>query len=506
MVDRRRARWKTRVVPRWLAVVAVLAGVMLPVSSRAAGARIETASGPVRGVRSGDVYAFRGLPYAAPPVGPLRWRTPQPVASWIFERDASSAGAACPQKRGLSLEGGGDPGPTDEDCLYLNVMTPASASQVPSSSASSSSAASSSPAPAPSAPSSDQSTAPAGRPVMVWIHGGALLFGSGALRVYDGSALARRGVVVVTINYRLGPLGFFAHPALARADGEAPMNFGLLDQIAALRWVHDNIASFGGDPSNVTIVGQSAGAESVLALMASPLATGLFARAIAQSPYGVPSATRAKALQVGAAIATAVGLPGERATATALRRVPAERLTTLDGAGLSLAPTFVVGDAAVPRPLLQAFREGREAPVPLIVGSNSDDASVALAFGIQPAAVVARLGRAKGLLARLYPEVDDDGELGRQATRDTVFTAFVRRIAYLHAPRAPTYRYYFSHGAGPGAGHGAEVPYMLGTTDTCGCLALPVSDGDRGRAARRRSLGRVRLDRHADRCGCMARR
>ena len=400
--------------------------------------RVETASGPVLGTQVGEVAVFRGLPYAAPPVGALRWHEPQPVARWTGERFATEAGAACPQKPGLSAENGGDPGRLDEDCLFVDVVTPGAGG--------------------------------AARPVLVWIHGGALVFGGGSVPIYDGTALARRGVVVVNVNYRLGALGYFAHPALERARPGGPVNFGLLDQIAALRWVKENIAAFGGDPANVTISGQSAGAESVLALMASPLATGLFAKAIAQSPYGIPSATRDKALQVGEAIATSAGVPGKDATLEALRGIPAARLADIQGAGRSLAPVFVVGDAAVPRTLLQAFRQGREAQVPLVIGTNSDDASVVRAFGVDPARLVERLGRVKGLVGRLYPAVDEDAELGRQVARDAVFTAFARRIASLHAARAPTFRYYFSYGAAPGAGHGAEVPFMLGTTDLCACL------------------------------------
>lgn len=445
MVDPRHLGWRrrgTRIFRSGVAGTVCLLLAVLPIAGRAASDRVETGSGPVRGTRIGDVIVFRGLPFAAPPIGALRWREPQAVERWVAERPATEAGAACPQKRGLSLEGGGDPGRLDEDCLFVDVFTP-------------------------------QAEASAPRPVMVWLHGGALIFGSGGLSIYDGAALARRGVVV-TVNYRLGPLGFFAHPALERARPGGPVNFGLLDQ------VRQNVAAFGGDPNNVTVFGQSAGAESVLALMASPLASGLFARAIAQSPYGVPSVTRTKALAVGSAVAAAAGLPGERATLRALRRVPAERLATLEGKGLSLAPAFVVGDAAVPRPLLQAFRQGREAAVSLMIGSNSDDASVALAFGIKPAALVAQLGRTKGLVQRLYPDiVDDDAELGRQVARDAVFTAFVRRIAYLHAKRAPTFRYYFAYGRASGAGHGAEVPFVLGTTDACRCLPAPVSATDR---------------------------
>ena len=407
-------------------------------------------SGPVQGRLVDNVAVFRGIPFAAPPVGDLRWREPQPLSPWGDVRQAVSNAPSCPQKRGLSLEGGGDPGALDEDCLYLHVFT-------------------------------SGADAGARRPVMVWIHGGALIFGSGGLDIYDGSALARRGMVVVTINYRLGALGFFAHPALEKERPGGPANFGLLDQIAALQWVQKNIAAFGGDPAQVTVFGQSAGAQSVLALMASPLATGLFRGAIAESPYGVPSHTRAAASTTGTAIASKVGLPGAGASMGALRSIPAERLAALEGKGLSLAPGFVVGDRAVPLPLLEAFQKGRQAAVPLVIGSNSDDASVALAFGIDPTQLVQQMGRARILVRSYYPGVTDDNQLGREVARDVVFTAFARRIAYLHIAKAPTWRYYFSRsGSSPnGAGHGAEVPFVHGTLEKCQCLDGPVTPLDR---------------------------
>lgn len=428
-----------------LAVAALSLG--MPTIARAQPVPLATPAGPVQGAIEGGVAVFRGLPYAQPPTGALRWRAPQPLAPWTELRAASAVQPACPQKRGMSLEGGGDPGRLDEDCLYLNIFAP------------------------PIEPNTK-------RPVMVWIHGGALIFGAGSLPIYDASALARRGAVVVTINYRLGPLGFFAHPALEAESPSGPVNFGMLDQIAALQWVRRNIAAFGGDAANVTIFGQSAGAQSVLALMASPLAMGLFDRAIAQSAFGVPSQTRAKALQKGVVIASAVGLNGIGASAAALRQVPADRLASLDWQALSISPGFIVGDKAVPQPLLQAFQRGSEAAVPLVIGSTSDDGSVAFAFGIEPGALVAKLGGAKRLVRLLYPGIADDAELGRQVARDAVFTAFARRIAYLHVRRAPTWRYYFDHGRPPGAGHGAEVPYVMGTTASCQCLGAPASAAD----------------------------
>ena len=441
--------------PAWRALLLALCfGLAATAPHAAAAPQVQTDGGPVEGLQDGTLAVFKGLPYAAPPVGVLRWRAPQPAPGWQGVRRADSVGRACSQKPGMSLEGGGDPGPTSEDCLTLNVWTPRAA--------------------------------PGARlPVMVWFHGGALIFGAGGLALYDGAALARRGVVVVTVNYRLGPLGFFVHPALERAAPGGPANFGLLDQIAALQWVRQNIAGFGGDPGQVTVFGQSAGAQSVLALMASPPARGLFQRAIAQSPYGNPSHSRDAARATGVRVAEAVGLPGARASLAQLRGVPASAFEQLSGPGLSLAPNFIVGDAAVPRPILNAFQQGRQAAVPLIIGSNSDEASVALLMGLNPEAIIKQLGAARILVGPMYPGVLDDAELGRQLVRDVGFTAFARRIAYLQSSKAPTWRYYYSHvleqarSQQPGAAHGAEVPAVFGTADLCKCLAAEPTPRDR---------------------------
>jgi para-nitrobenzyl esterase len=436
------------------AAVALL-GLLLAAAAHA-GPVVATAQGRVEGRVDGDVARFMGLPYAAPPVGRLRWRAPQAAAQWQGVRDGSRPGAACVQKRGASLEGGGDPGATSEDCLYLNVFT----------------------------------TRPkrgAKMPVMVWIHGGALVLGAGHLPIYDGSTLARQGVVVVTLNYRLGPLGFLVHPALeAEHQGDtAPANFGLLDQIAALRWVRANIAAFGGDPSQVTVFGESAGAQSVLALMASPQARGLLDRGIAQSAYGLPSHPRAKAREVGVKLAASFGLPGARTSAAQLRALPAERFADLPDPKLTLAPSFVVGDSALPRSIVARFRAGQQAKVPLVIGSNSDEASIAAAFGLRSDAILRQLGAGRLFVQPHYPGVTDDAELGRQVVRDAVFTAYARRIAVLHAAHAPTWRYYFSRlpegaAAGtPGVMHGGEVAVVFGSGDACNCLAAAWTDADR---------------------------
>ncbi|MDP3823118.1 MAG: carboxylesterase family protein [Burkholderiales bacterium] len=451
--------------PLWIvaSVFALASLVFMGHGARAAGpmdALVATQAGPVQGRAEAGLLTFKGIPYAAPPVGDLRWRAPQSAAPWQGTRPALERGPSCIQKPSLSIDSGaGDPRPMGEDCLNLNVWTP-------------------------------RAEPAAKLPVMVWIHGGALIFGAGGLSIYDGAPLAQRGAVVVTINYRMGALGFFAHPSIAGPKPGADVNFGLLDQIAALRWVQQNIAAFGGDPRNVTIFGQSAGAESVLALFTSPRARGLFHKGIAQSPYGIPSHTLTKARATAAKVATALQLKGAQASAAELRAVPAAAFEKLDGNEVSLAPGFIVGDAALRKPILSVFQSGGEAQLPLIIGNTSDDGSIAIEFGMDPAAIVKRLGAARIAVKSLYPKGLSDEQLGRQTVRDLVFTAFARRIAYLHTARAPTWRYYYGYvpsavrSSKPGVAHGADIPLTMGTLDVCQCMGAPVTEQDR-EAARR---------------------
>lgn len=420
---------------------------------------VKISQGALQGTRESNLAVFKGIPYAAPPMGGLRWREPQPVAPWNNVRRADAFGNACIQFGSPTLEGAGRVGAAGEDCLYLNVWTPN---------------------PDPNAR----------LPVMVWIHGGALVLGAGSLPLYDGAKFAERGAVVVTLNYRLGPLGFFAHPALDRENPNGPVNFGLLDEIAALKWVQENISAFGGDPNNVTIFGESAGAQSVLALFASPLARGLFQRGISESPYGIPSHSRAQAQMVGINVANGVGLNGADAALSDLRAVPAEKFTALNQKSTTLAPSFVVGDAALPQPILDTFQNGGEAPVPLIIGNNSNEATVVELFGIDPAKLIERLGVAKIALKPLYPGVGDDAALGRQVIRDLIFTAFVKRIADAHAAHAPSWRYYFSYlpeklrDRQPGVAHGGEIVFVFDSFDDSPLYQAIVTDADRAMAQR----------------------
>jgi len=253
----------------------------------------ETSHGRLRGVVEDGVVAFKGVPYAAPPTGPLRWRPPEPPARWTGIRDALEFGPRAPQSAPLPTETfPGDPLEQSEDCLSLNVWTP--------------------------------EVDDARRPVMVWVHGGGFTTGSGAVGLYRGEHLARRGVVVVTINYRLGALGWLAHPLLEHPAGGLG-NWGLLDQMAALAWVRDNIAGFGGDPSKVMVFGESAGAMSVAALLASRSARPLFRRAAVQSGAAVALGVRSAAV-LAEDILSGLGLSPAPDTAEVLRQVPAEEL------------------------------------------------------------------------------------------------------------------------------------------------------------------------------------
>ncbi|MBU3751733.1 MAG: carboxylesterase family protein, partial [Mycobacterium sp.] len=273
-----------------LLVLTVLAGCGTA-SPPVAADLVGTANGPVRGVAADGYRVFEGIPYAAAPVGPLRWQPPQPPVRWTSPRDATKPGLRCIQDTRVDPDFGL---PTNEDCLNLTVWTPAGA------------------------------TPQARRPVMVWIHGGGFLNGSSD--IYRARRLVTRGdIVVVTVNYRLGALGFLAHPALAGPDG-AVGNYGLADQQAALRWVRDNVAAFGGDPEQVTIAGESAGAMSVCDHLVAPESAGLFRAAIMQSGPCQAQAALPAATRISVDFAARVGCPDPASAARCLRDLPADRL------------------------------------------------------------------------------------------------------------------------------------------------------------------------------------
>ncbi|MCU5775590.1 carboxylesterase family protein [Erwiniaceae bacterium BAC15a-03b] len=421
--------------------------------------RIKTAEGELRGTMEGELFVFKGIPYAAPPTGPLRWKAPQPVQPWQRVRDAVSWGGSSWQNRAECLAiGGGEPGEFSEDCLYLNVWTPDIQPSHP-------------------------------LPVMVWIHGGGYTIGAGGLAPYLGAPLAARGVVMVTLNYRLGHLGFFAHPALDAeyTHGEEINNFALLDQIAALQWVQRNIHVFGGDRRNVTIMGESSGGRSVLSLFASPLAEGLFHKGIVQSAYSLPDTPRKKALETGKAVARHFNLPD--ATAEQLRALPADSFWSLTSP-LVNGPVAIAGDRVLPQSSVSVFNAARQHKYPLMIGSNSDEASVLEYFAIDAAATIARIRQqhkfAWRLIKWLY-DARDDAVLGRQVARDIAFTTmgYVAVMAQ-HRAGAPGWRYYFDYVSEnardlytSGTWHGNEVPYVLDTLSNMNLTDRPFTDNDR---------------------------
>ena len=404
-------------------------------------------SGRLEGTTTAGVVSFKGIPFAAAPVGPLRWRAPQPVAAWSGVRDATEFGNAClqPPPRATSppLRV-----PVSEDCLYLNVWRPVQAK---------------------------------GRlPVMVWIHGGSLVTGTAAIAQYDGAALAHRGVVLVSINYRLGYPGFFAHPALTReaADGGRLANYGLMDQIAALQWVKRNIRAFGGDPSRVTIFGQSAGALSVEALLASPPARGLFRRAIVQSGYYRGSyprlADRAPdgrrpAEQDGIAALKAIGVDTD--DVAVLRGLTSVQLQALPPHGVSGALPALDGQYVI-EDLWTTYRAGREAPVPMILGATGQETpplppEVRAQFRGALAAFISSEDE-----ARLLPAYGGQEGLDLSLSADFTFASMMRSLGRMHLANGhPTYRYRFATlpesaaATLKGLPHSGDLPYVFGTLD-----------------------------------------
>ena len=317
----------------WIVIIAVVVGWSF--IALAAPETVTVDGGRIAGTSANGVRAFKGIPFAAPPLGALRWKAPQPVVAWAGVRAADKFGAACIQQPyPPNSPYARPPEPTSEDCLYLNVWTAAAAGDK--------------------------------RPVMVWIHGGAWTRGSGSVDTYDGAALAKKGVVVVTTNYRLGPFGFFAHPELtAESPQHASGNYAILDHIAALQWVRKNIAAFGGDPGRVTVFGESAGSWSVNVVQATPLAKGLFHRAIGESGgQFARTATLVEAERLGTAFAKAAGADSLKA----LRDVPAEKILATP-----LRVGVNVDGYVLPDSVRAIFERKKQSDVPVIVGSNANE-------------------------------------------------------------------------------------------------------------------------------------
>lgn len=414
-----------------------------------------TLRGDLRGRREGPANVFRGVPYAAAPIGDLRWRAPQPLPAWSDIREAADFGPSAPQAGPADVTDivsiGGAPEPTGEDCLTLNIWAPA------------------------------ETASPA--PVMVWLHGGSNRMGAGSLPFYDGAAFARDGVVLISVNYRLGQLGFFAHPALSAegAPDEALGNQALLDQIAALEWVRDHVGAFGGDPANVTLFGESAGGLDILALMTAKLARGLFHKAVVQSGGGWLPATPLKmAEERGVAAATALGLTAP--DAAALRAVAPERLTAIEGA---FGP--VIDGRLLDRDPINAFARGDFADVPLMIGVNSgEDSLLNYGGGLKR---FGQLIKPNAKLARLYPQANGDEEqLIRLGFRDFAFAAPARWVAS-RPRRSKAWLYVFDYVEEArretmlGAAHAAEIFHVFETLDQRPDNAPPATEADRAVSA-----------------------
>jgi len=407
-------------------------------------------AGTLRGATVGDTRIFKGIPYALPPTGPMRWKPPAPAANWKNTRDATQFGFVCvqPKPQPASIYAW-NPRPMSEDCLTLNVWAPARARKAP---------------------------------VFFWIHGGALSSGSGSDELYDGAALAARGLVVVSINYRLGVLGFLAHPQLsAELSGHVSGNYGLLDQIAALRWVNRNIAAFGGDPANVTIEGESAGGLSVMYLMAAREARGMFAKAVAQSAYMV-SAPELRTTTFGGVAAESAGLAlAQKAGAAdlaALRSMDADVLTTV-AASTGFFPFFVIDGQVLTRQIVDVFDRGEQAKVPILAGFNSGE--IRSLRGLMPPVVADAATYEKEIRSRyadlsdaflaLYPSNHVEESM-LATTRDALYGWTSQRLVIKQTVAGvPSFLYLFDHGypaadaRGLHAFHASELPYVFGTAD-----------------------------------------
>jgi para-nitrobenzyl esterase len=437
-----------------LAPMALASAARAQTTAPALGPRVSTDAGVVVGMQAGELSSFKGIPFAAPPVRELRWRPPQAPASWQGDLIADRFSPMClqPLRPKNSVFYLGEE-PSSEDCLYLNVW----------------------------------STAPAGakRPVMVFVYGGGWTIGSASLPLYGGEALAAKGAVVVSFNYRVGALGFFAHPELTAEGNGASGNYGLMDMVAALKWVAANIERFGGDPGNVTLYGQSAGSVAIALLQTSPQAKGLFHRAIGQSGgYNIqgPLQTLADAEKAGVATMAKLKAP----SLAALRNLGGDTIMNGDN---NLKP--IVDGKVLPRQPAQVFADSKQMAMPTLVGSNADEGT-AYPVAMSPAAFAAaaekRYGADAQRLLALYPAATDaEARAASYAVmRDRTFASPMRRWASEQSVTAPVYMYHFSRvqpfvegvgyqqqnpATGMGAYHGAEMAYAYGTLDVLNRLA-----------------------------------
>jgi len=424
--------------------IAVMAATLALVTAVSA-APIHVDGGLVAGTVKDGTRTWLGIPYAAPPVGDLRWRAPQAVVPWTGVRQATSFSKACRQTATWITF------PESEDCLYLNVWAPA-------------------------APKGQKNLKKL--PVMVWIHGGGYYGGTAQQPLYDGVHMARHGVIVVTLNYRLGVFGFFSHPELA-AEGKVDGNQGVLDQVAALQWVRSNIAAFGGDPHRLTIFGESAGSASVAVLETSPLAKGLFQRAIAESGTTAIDPRETGRLDKSAAEANGVAL-GQALNAPHLADL--RKLDTETVIAQPWGPHLVVDNYLIPTDMTTAYKAGAPSRVPLLLGWNADEgkdlagealAHEALTVARYPELAARLIGHTPSqALLDAYPvksDVDVKPMLFKVMNDAWSWHMFTWAKLHRAAGSGPVYVYDFVHipaepktpcGYGCGAGHGAEIPYV----------------------------------------------
>ncbi len=428
-----------------------------PVHAQITGGQVQIDTGELQGVIENGVEIFRGIPYAQPPVGDLRWRPPQPPAAWDGVRDASQFGHVCPQRSGLYpawIDAHFSAAGRDEDCLSINVWAPAKLGDKP-------------------------------LPVMFYIHGGNMQYGAGSVPVFNGRVLAKKGVVLVTINYRLGYLGRFAHPAMTRIQSSEPLaNYGLLDQIAALEWVQRNIAAFGGDPDNVTIFGHSAGGVSVNFLMITPQSKGLFHKAIAQGSAvgvdlsqhafkrGIPGPVEQSREEVGEDFAEHFEIEAatDQETLAALRALPWEPIVEYQTKNqIAFGP--VVDGRVVVDHIAQVFERGEQHDVPYIGGANDWEWSQ-----IAGVPLIGKWFLGGALISGLSDEdlapFDDQWTrigLSQRYFAEGMFLTSTRYLVKQMANvKSPAWEYHVTYvqtnlrGEVPGAGHGIEIPFIFG--------------------------------------------
>lgn len=418
--------------------------------------RVTTASGAVEGFVRNGVNRWRSIPYAEPPVGPLRFQAPQPVRPWTGVRPCHGFGNCAPQQRVYTMTGLGRYQPMSEDCLTLNVVTPRWSGSTPDGEP---------------------------LPVMFFIHGGGYILGSSATPLYDGAALARRGCVYVAVNYRLGALGCLDLSSMSTPEIPIDSNLFLRDIVLALGWVHDNIAAFGGDPGNVTIFGESAGAHAVATLLGVPPAEGRFHQAISQSPASGMVSSQEVAAEIADRFVDRMGFDRRNAAAELMRAAPAElvrathhvmtrSLDNMVGAS-AVGPTY--GDDFLPLDPFEAMRQGVAHKVPLIVGTNAEEGRLFTRFlKLLPTSerAIERIlahtpTEVREQILAAYPQYPDPKaciEFGG----DMIFGTAAWQIAEAHAKLAPTfvYRYDFAprtlHWAGLGATHATELLAVFG--------------------------------------------